>query len=106
MNDKSFERAMSQIASEAEAEQQRERQAAERRKSWNKIRQRCMFLFGVVAFGSGLYFRQDLQQYASKLGDKFSSSPTVKGETAAALSDLREGAAKRDQVLEDIAKSK
>ncbi len=105
MSDKAFAKAMSQIASEAEAEQKREIKAEERRRFQSKIRRICLFLTVTVVLGAGFYFRQNLEQYASKVTNKLSAPPKIDGQTATALNDLRTGAAKRDQVLDEIGKT-
>ena len=68
MTSQSFEQAMNQIASQAEAQKQLELRVEERRKFRAKIRQICVFLLGAAAFGCALYFRRDVESYAAKLG--------------------------------------
>jgi hypothetical protein len=112
MKDNSFERAMNQIVSQAEAEQQQELRAQRRAMLFGRVR-RAASLLGVLAVtGVAFYYRDQVGHYASDKfasitgtsegADKSNTTPTVAASTSVAKA--QKNAAIRDQVINEVSK--
>ena len=104
MSDKAFAKMMDQIAAQAEAEEKRELKTQRRRQLFSRLRTAFMFLLWAGVLGCGYIYRAELQQFVS---EKFlTNKPQIDGSTGQALKGIQAQADKRDQILNEIAKTK
>jgi hypothetical protein len=104
MSNKSFARAMNEIAAQAEAEQLSELKAQNRQRIYAKARSTLAFLLWTALLGCGIYYRKELQKFAS---EKFLDKPKaaqVDEATGKSLNTIQAQAKKRDQVVDEITK--
>lgn len=93
---------MSQIAKQAEAEQEAEAKTQRRREIVATVRKVFMFVLGASVLGAGIFYRAELQGY---FDEKFASSTdVVDSETSEALQSIQANANKRDTALEELTK--
>jgi hypothetical protein len=116
MKDNSFERAMSQIVGQAEAEHQLEVRHARRSQLMIRIRSGVKFALVAAVIVTAFCYRVELQafvsdklQHKSKLaaimdGSQTGSDGKTQGGASSSISKAADNASIRDQIVDEVAK--
>jgi hypothetical protein len=104
MKDRTFAKAMTQIAAEDQAARLREQELQRRLQQREKLRRGIAASLWVALIGCGFYYHAEFQQFATEHFFHRPKTGQVDPRTSKALQGIEAQAQKRDEVLNEITK--